>query len=133
MPMKLYATALNSTDAAAAIDVREDLTIEGIFLNLTAAAPIDNATIKMEVSFGSTSAFTSNDTTASLASLAIATEAGAAGTAQFGQAVFIPMAEKVQAGERIYLHINTSGGATTVQATAYIYGGGSARPSTRRR
>jgi hypothetical protein len=131
--MKLYAAAVASTDSAAIIDAREDTTIEGVYLNVTATSPTDNSLVKVEISFGSTSAFTSNDTTASIASLAFATEAGALGTAQFGQAVFIPMAEKVQAGERIYMHIFMTGGGASVQATAFLYGGGAARPSTRRR
>jgi hypothetical protein len=133
MPMKLYATNIASADSAAAIDVREDMTIEGIYLNLTYTVPVDGNRIKAEVSFGSTNSFTSNDTTASLASIALAQEAGAAGLGQLGHSVYIPMAEKVQAGERLYLHVFHGIAGSTSEATAFIYGGGTARPSTRRR
>lgn len=113
---KLYGTGV--TDAVASLDIVANGNIVAIAVAHEADLPADNNTSRMEVSFSSTSGFTSNDTKSSIITsrlfASLVTSGLATTGANFGvSGLKIP----VTLGERIYLH----GSGTTMTATVYIY------------
>jgi len=122
-------------DDVATVDVQENGFIEGVLMVIGATgadALNDEATI--EISFGSTNTFTVNDVRVSICMLTtrnvFLTSGGGNGTT----AIYVPVNLRVNAGERIHMHLNSDSGMAG-EATAYLYliarGGG--RRSPRRR
>jgi hypothetical protein len=98
----------------ASLDIREDDHITGFVLTNTSAAAAS-------ISFGSTSQFAVNDTTAEIVSI----PGGVDHAAVSGMKI------PVSAGERIYLHVDSGSG--TVVAMLYTDGKAEGRPAPRRR
>lgn len=124
--MKLYAAT--SGDAVASIDVPDGGIIEGVQWAADSTAAGDAETLRAELSFASTSGFTSNDTRASITGIRNAMNFTTSGADSVGINMFVPMEVEVQAGERLYLH--TSNNATgTISCWIYLrLPGGGARP-----
>jgi hypothetical protein len=131
---KLSGSAVASTDAAAALDIREDDKLQGLLFVLLLLSPSDGAQVRVAVSFGSTSSFDTNDSTSEIAQCCAGYEMLTSGASQLGQNVFVPLPDvDVQAGERVYLHITITS-TVTVRASAFLYTSGrTPRPATRRR
>lgn len=128
---KIYAANTSSTDAAASVDMPDGGIIEGILLDHTVqgANALDEGAA-WEISFASTSGFTSNDTRASLAGLADYQEFLTSGGAHVGKTMFVPMEVTVAPGERIYAHTLVAGTVTLNVLRAWLYvrtGGGTPR------
>jgi hypothetical protein len=126
---KLYGTASASTDAVAALDVRRDGKLECLMWQIygTSAA---TGTMLGELSFGSSSSFTSNDTTQSI-SLAGATitSAGQQVTTQTPCDVGeIAVAQ----GERLFMHLQLAAGAITGRFTCFCFVNDGTTPKPRR-
>lgn len=119
VPYKMYATA--SQDAAATIDIAEDGIIEGVMMamNFTGADVLNDGG-RMEISFASTSGFTSNDTRASICGVDAYQGVITTGGGQVGANVYAPMAIPVSAGERMYMH-TLNNGTVTGRYIAWLY------------
>jgi hypothetical protein len=100
------------------LDFREDGHLVGLFLTVN-----DLAVGAVEVSFNSSSSFTTNDTSGVIGGAVL----NAAGI-QVGQ--MISLKEPISVGERIFLHLSGAGNICRV----FLYtDGGVARPASRRR
>lgn len=112
---KLYGSGV--TDALASLDVVANGVIEGIQWAAVGDLDADGESFNAEVSFSSTSGFTSNDTKSSISTirqLAAGTPVAYCGVNQyFGPNLGIP----VKAGERLYLHAS----GTAFIGTVYLY------------
>lgn len=121
---KMYGTAgAGTNDSVVQIDVQADGVIDVLYLDLTATgmdALADLATV--EIGFGSTNTFTSNDVRSSIATVELAQNLLTNGGGAQGKSVTIPFSRgiPVAAGERIHMHIFASTGVT-VRARAYLY------------
>lgn len=124
---KLYSAT--QTDAAASVDIQEDGVIEGVLFDLdVSGADALNDAIKAEVSFASTSGFTSNDTRASLAGTHFRQEFLTSGGGPNCGGPYVPMEIPVSAGERIYLHMVAAGTVVVAcQVWIYVRGGNAGR------
>lgn len=117
---KLYATAL--TDASASLDIQDDGVIEGVAMNLSVAnADIQNEGYRAELSFASTSGFTSNDTRASIIGSSVVLEVVTTGGGIAGTTTFVPMEVSVKAGERLYVHLLGTGGTPSAACSMWVY------------
>jgi hypothetical protein len=134
MIYKLYGQNAVSADGQASVDVREDDSIEAIALSMLTIQPVDGMQWGMEVSFGSSSQFTINDTNSTIISMKDSWRLVTSGAASTGKHLVLPQLNiPISAGERIFLHLNTTN-AVTIQATAFLYTkGGPAKVATRRR
>jgi hypothetical protein len=127
MIYKLHSSG--SGDGNVSLDVREDDVIEGIGLDISMAGPSDGAAVDVEVAFGSSSSFSTNDTSGTMIGSRIDYDVITSGAAQAGKWAFMPMKVKINAGERLYMHIDVTG-SLTYWARAYIHtskGGGASR------
>lgn len=135
---KLYGSVSTDTDAVAQLDIQVDGHIVAMSLEVwCSAADGLNDGAEAEVSFASTSGFTSNDTKSSLIhAAALQGFLTSGGGPVRGYSNIQGVAIEVAAGERIYLHLNLTG-TVTAFAVGYLYvmaiEGGSARASARRR
>ena len=136
---KLHAVVSASTDAAASVDIQDDGHIEGMLLTLSCQdADALNDGGRLEVSFSSTSAFSANDTRASIGGIDIVQNFLTTGGGAMANQVFCAFSKgiPVAAGERIFLHVFESGAVTQLKATAWLYvvtTGARRRASARRR
>lgn len=121
---KLYMTQTSSGDAGASLDIQEDGEICAILLDVTvtgADALNDGATV--ELSLSSVSGFGTNDTRASLIGLSITQgflTSGGGPASKNAFITFAPHGIPVAAGERIYLHGQVAGTATSF-VRAWVY------------
>jgi len=126
-----------STDSAATIDIQDDGFIEGVLLGLNATgADALNDGARVEVGFGSTNTYTTNDVRSSIAMLHHRQGFLTSGGGPVGQAIYLAFQKgiPVSAGERIHMHLESFGG--TADAFCYLYvvtSRGVARRATRRR
>lgn len=135
---KLYGSVAADTDAAAQLDIQVDGHIVAMSLEVWATgADALNDGLQAEVSFASTNGFASNDTKSSI--IHAAANQGfltSGGGPVRGYSQVSGVAIEVAAGERLYLHIDNTGGITT-NAQAYLFvmplANGSARALARRR
>jgi hypothetical protein len=110
-------TYTSTSDGNVSLDVREDDVISGVVIE---AAQLGSSAgiLHAELSFSSTSSINTNDTTAVLAHKSInnLTGDGAAGSQSY------PCAEKISAGERLYLHVDVpAAGTSAVHVRALIF------------
>jgi len=114
-------TSGTTVDSASSIDIQDDGFIEGIFMNVSASgADALNDEAAMEVSFGSTNTFSKNDIRVSICGMRTRQAFLTSGGGPVGGAVYVPVNLRVNAGERIHLHVTSSSGVTG-EALAYMY------------
>lgn len=124
VPIQMYAAT--ASDSAANIDVPADGEIVGVLLEVTAQTlDADGDAAGGEVSFGSSSQFTTNDARNALATCNIR---GSNVSANVGvmssQRVYVEFGGDgvpVSAGERIHLHTRVAGGASSPVVRAILY------------
>lgn len=117
---KLFSTT--DGDGAASLDVIENGVITGVYFSGYAALSADGDSFEAEVSFASTSGFSTNDTKSSLAKVATEVELVTSGQPQNGINIMVaPLEIPVQQGERLYLHTATPVGAAAIRISAYVY------------
>lgn len=126
MPMdvyKLYYTGTASVDAAASLDLQSDLVIVAMHLNLSVgSADALNEGVACEISFASTSGFSSNDTKSSIIGGATYQNFLTTGGALPGSPIVVSgVAIPGAAGERMYLHTKVLGGAVTFYCSCWLY------------
>ena len=102
----------------ASLDMRDDGNIIGIGISCTNAAAGS-----LEVSFNSSSSFTTNDTTGVIGAQVLD------GVGSGGQMTYLAMKEPVSVGERVFLHLSGANIARVLIFTDTA----AARPATRRR
>lgn len=126
---KLYGTGSASADAAAALDIRRDGKIERLWWQIygTSAA---TGTMLAELSFGSSSAFTANDTSQviSLAGASI----NAAGQQVTTQSPVEVGEVAIAQGERLFMHLQVVVGTFTGRITCFVFVNDGATPKSRR-
>lgn len=115
---KMYGASTTTADAVASMDVAEDGVIEGALFNQIVIGDASGEGGSWELSFASVSAFTTNDTRASLATVGAICNAIGGGHGN----TYVPMDIPVSAGERLYLHTAVSGTPTgnNLRATVYL-------------
>jgi hypothetical protein len=109
----MYASATGGTqNALASVDVPHDGKLVGCFISGNADLDADGEIAEIEISFGSTSGFTSNDTRSRIAIATVGRLAVAAAGQSIGQlAVMVDLPDlRVGMGERIYIHSLGSAG-----------------------
>ena len=112
--IQLYAGA-TPADAMASIDVPADGNLVGIDWTVIVAASGADFSNAFQVSFGSTSSFTSNDGRAAISVIRIATDLTTSGAAVVSASKYVRLPDlPVGMGERIYLH----GAGTAIVQTA---------------
>jgi len=120
---KLFSSETASGDAQASIDIQRDGHIVGISGDLAGAgcdALGDGGSV--ELSFGSTGGFASNDTKASLLTLRAFQQFLTSGGGPVTKRADISnLAIAVAAGERMYLHFEVAGSGPTIYATVYVF------------
>jgi hypothetical protein len=114
---RLYGAPTVSADSIASLDVREKGIIESIAFSGHVNAPASMAG-EVELSFGSTGTFTTNDTTQTLGTAAVST--AGAGLAAFSH-VITGLAIPIEPGERVYLHWLASAAPTASKMYCHIY------------
>ncbi len=129
---KMFGSSTTSADAVASVDVQEDGVIEGVLMAQRSHGDATNEGAAWEVSFASVSAFTSNDTRASICGTTEVSPGNIVTTGgPSGKVSYVPMEVPVNAGERIYLHTTVTGTPTTNTLSAWLYirntGGGAPR------
>lgn len=108
-------------DAAASIDIPEDGVIEGVLaaMDITGADVLNDG-YRWELSFASTSGFSSNDTRASIAGGGVRTEVVTTGGSIGLMGLYVPMEVSVQGGERLYLH-TVAAGTIAQNLSVWVY------------
>lgn len=129
---KLYATTTG--DNAASVDVPQDGHITGVYWSLDGALSADADSIVAELSFGSTNAFTTNDTRQVVSEVRCQTQLVTSGEVfnainAYHPVPFLPVGQ----GERLYLHTSIVGGITVRIAVFVFYDFEEGRPAMRRR
>lgn len=122
---KLFASGTVSADGAASLDIQEDGQLCAALLDLTATAAdaLDDGG-SAEISFSSTSGFTTNDTRASILGISRNQAFLTSGGGGVGGSVFMTFAPHgipMAAGERIYLHLGVTGSGPTVRVRCWLY------------
>jgi hypothetical protein len=115
-------TAVTGVNTVISVDVREDDTIEGVFIDHSLANPSDGSELSTELSFLSTSSRNISDTTGVIAEMASTFELMTSGAAFNSRSAFIHCQIPIAAGERLYLHHMPTGmiGATS-SSRVFIY------------
>lgn len=117
--IQLFASA-TPADNAASIDVPQDGRLVGVDWTMTVAASGADFSVLGEISFASTSQFSSNDARASITTCAVNSDLTTSGAAVGMANKYVMLPEiPVSTGERIYLH--TSGTAIVVGTRAHLY------------
>jgi hypothetical protein len=125
---KLYANKAASADSAAAMDCQFNGMIVGCLLELTyteTGTLVNNGTARMELSFGSTSSFVTNDVRNVIGGIeSVMTQSSAANVLNNSRSVAIPYLQiPIARGERLFIHIGLAnpGSVPSVTARAWIY------------
>jgi len=120
---KMFASGAGS-DGMAQIDIVADGRLVGIQWDGYAQAAVgDTGGQRWEISFSSSSAFTTNDTRSSLSTFTVLAPGVAAEPGGSARSQYIQLDQPVNAGERLFLHgaSNGSAAATAVAVTAYLW------------
>jgi hypothetical protein len=114
---RLFGAPTASADSVASLDIRDKGTIESIAFSgyINAGASAGGA---LELSFGSTGTFATNDTTQTLGTAGVSSSG--AGLSAFSHVV-TGLAIPIDAGERIYLHWFTTSTLTGSKMFCHIY------------
>jgi len=121
--IQMYATAAG--DAAASIDVPDDgMLLGGVWSGICKDFILDEAYMRLQLSFGSTGAFTTNDARQSINQIMWGAELVGAASAglrtEVNQSFDLGEGVAVFAGERIYIHTLANGGAVLLRATCSL-------------
>lgn len=118
---KLYASTIG--DGAANLDIIANGRIEGVYFSGYTGLSADADSFEAEVSFSSSSGFTTNDTKSSIACVRQEVELVTSGEVQNALNVFVgPLDIPVTQGERIYLHTaRPAGTPSPTRMSVYIY------------
>jgi hypothetical protein len=117
MIYKLFAQSVGAAGSAS-LDVREDDTIVGIFLDMSVAGVVDGTSGECELSFLSSSSFTTNDVVGALAGMKTDFELLTSGGINNARSGWFPCNVDVNAGERIHLHVTST---ATITVRCYLY------------
>lgn len=116
-------TGTTVQDNVASLDIIAAGHIVGMVWNMVADLDADGDRMELELSFASTSGFTSNDTRASLSGVGASNGLLTSGAINGAATLAIPVPRgviPVLAGERLYLHSKGTAGALG-QASVWIY------------
>ena len=122
--IKMYATATASSDDVASIDVPEDGELMGVVMCISNAAMVAAKRSAIELSFLSSSQFTTNDARGVIGFVEITTSAlNTNGLAKSNetQSFIFHKGLSVNAGERIHLHFLTTDTSTAVMNAFLIF------------
>ena len=121
---KFYVSSVATADGVAQLDIRQDGQIVGINFGHRVTCPAGGICSQMlEVSFSSSSAFTTNDTQSSIATTAVG-ETAAGANAQFGKTHFVSFAAapiRVEGGERLFVHSLVGTAPASANHTIHVY------------
>jgi len=126
--MKMFGTTTSSADSIATIDVPEDSVLEAILINMNVLGGADCGA-NVEISFSSSSGFNNNDTRASIAGAVTWMELTTQGATNTAKNIAITnLGVECNGGERLHLHVQELGVATSTTVSAWLY----FRPKARR-
>lgn len=120
-------------NSVASVDIQDDGMIEGVYLAVVGlSGDVLGDVSRAEISFGSTNAFDQNDARISILEVYLRQSFLTSGGGPMHGWVYVPVELKVNAGERIHMHMEASAGNDS-EAVAYLYCSGRSASSRRAR